>query len=342
MTTLNFGVTTDFSASVLNTVDVINFTGGAAPVTGTFANTQFNGTQIFFTVLIDGVNGRADNLVVNGGFLDASLWTFVRWTSGVDTITLNGTAASETITGSTQSDFIFAGQANDTLYGGASDDILAGGSGDDSMFGGANNDTMLMDDFVNPSATNGTDIGHGDEGNDLLWGYGGNDTLYGGDDNDSLVGNDFASTVAGTDQMFGGAGNDQFFVGLGGSAMMDGGADNDTFFGGALADTLRGGLGNDYMFGAAGADIFQFFLADFAAGNSDIVYFVDTVDRLRFSASMSGSLSLINTVLQYDANPAHTVASVYITVALGGGQTAAIAVYGTTVAQLTPMLEFVL
>jgi hypothetical protein len=49
-----------------------------------------------------------------------------------------------------------------------------------------------------------------------------------------------------------------------------------------------------------------------------------------------------NTILQYDANPLHTVASVYITVALGGGQTAAIAVYGTTVAQLTGQVEYTL
>ena len=57
---------------------------------------------------------------------------------------------------------------------------------------------------------------------------------------------------------------------------------------------------------------------------------------------MSGSVSFFDTVLQYDANPAHTVSSVLLTVSLGGGQTAQIAVYGTTVAALTPMVEFTL
>ncbi len=262
-------------------------------------------------------------------------------TSGINFLGF-GNDLGNVITGNFGVDGLFGGDGGDTLFGGIGNDALAAGAGDDTANGGANDDTLLMDDYTNPGATIGDDIGNGDAGNDLLWGYGGNDQLFGGADNDSLVGNDFASNVAGTDTMYGGAGNDQFFVGLGGSAFMDGGADTDTFFGGALADTMRGGLGNDFMFGSTGADVFQFFLADFSAGNSDIVYFVDAADKLRFSAGMSGQVSFFDTVLQFDADPAHTVASVLLTVSLGGGQTAQIAVYGTTTAALTGQVEYTL
>jgi autotransporter-associated beta strand protein len=341
--------------------DVINGAGGADAIFGG------NGADI--------INGGTSGDAMNGGagddiyFVDnASDTVSEAGGSGVDTIRVSGVssytlaadvdrlindtpaanffgfgnALGNIMTGNTGIDGLFGGAGDDQLNGGGGHDALAGGAGSDLINGGTGDDTLLMDDYVNPAATDGLDLGNGDAGNDLLWGYGGNDELFGGADNDSLVGNDFGSNVAGSDNMYGGTGNDLFFVGLGGSAFMDGGADNDTFFGGALADTMRGGLGNDYMFGSGGADIFQFFASDFAAGNSDIVYFVDSGDRLRFSASMSGSVSLFNTVLQYDANPANTVASVLLTVSLGGGQTAQIAVYGTTAASLAPLMEYTL
>jgi Ca2+-binding RTX toxin-like protein len=255
---------------------------------------------------------------------------------------LTGTAFRDIIIGTGGVNLLNGGSGNDDISGGNGDDALVGGAGNDMVHGDANNDTLLMDDYTNPAATNGVDTGYGDAGADLLWGYGGNDTLYGGTENDALVGNDYGSAVAGLDGLYGGDGLDTLFVGLGGNAYMDGGAGNDTFYAGLINDTLRGGLGNDYLYGNAGGDHFLFYQADFVAGNTDIVYFVDAGDKLRFSASMSGTLTFTNTILQYDANPAHTVASVYITVALGGGQTAAIAVYGATVASLTPMVEFTL
>jgi hypothetical protein len=253
---------------------------------------------------------------------------------------LLGTNQADTITGTADANGLFALGGDDFVYGGGGNDALAGGAGNDEMSGGTGNDTLLMDDYSNPAATNGADVGFGDAGDDLLWGYGGNDILFGGAGNDNIVGNDYASNVAGTDQLFGGVGNDILFVGLGGSAVMDGGAGNDTFFGGALGDTLRGGTGNDYLYGNTGGDIFQFYQADFVNGDVDIVYFVDLVDRLRFSASLNGDLTLTNTSLEY--SPGLFVNSVYITVALGGGQTSAIAVYGATVASLTPLIEYTL
>jgi Ca2+-binding RTX toxin-like protein len=124
---------------------------------------------------------------------------------------------------------------------------------------------------------------------------------------------------------------------------MDGGAGNDTFFGGATSDTLRGGLGSDYLYGNTGVDYFQFYAADFAASDADIVYFMDAGDRLQFSASLSGALYFQDIAsLQYDSDPAHLTTGVYITAFLAGGTQAHITVYGMTVASLAPQVEYTL
>jgi Ca2+-binding RTX toxin-like protein len=256
---------------------------------------------------------------------------------------LVGGSGNDTMYGNGLANVLFGNNGSDFLSGGGGGDIMVGGNGNDTAYGGAGDDTMLMDDYANPAASTGVDTASGDGGNDLLWGYGGNDTLYGGDDNDSLVGNDFGSAVAGFDLMYGGAGNDQFFTGLGGNAYMDGGAGNDTFFAGTGSDTLRGGTGSDYLYGNSGVDYFQFYAADFAANDADIVYFMDAGDRLQFSASLSGALYFQDIAnLQYDSDPAHLTTGVYITAFLTGGAQAHITVYGMTVASLAPQVEYTL
>ncbi len=333
--------------------DVITEGGGAvtSQIFGDAGNDTINVTTFIGTDLFDGGAGANDTInwsavAETGATFNLALGTATDTAANVETMVnfenLIGTANRDIITGTSGVNFLNAGAGNDDVYGGSGIDALVGGTGNDLIFGGAQGDTLLMDDYTNPAATIGNDTGHGDGGNDLLWGYGGNDNLYGGSDNDSLVGNDYATNVAGNDGLYGGGGADTMFVGLGGNAYMDGADGADIFYGGLLADILRGGTGNDYMYGDLGGDDFLFYQADFVSGNSDIVYFVDAADDLLFSASLSGALTLQDTVLQYDANPLNTVASVYITVALGGGQTAAIAVYGTTVAQLTTQIEYTL
>jgi subtilisin-like proprotein convertase family protein len=262
---------------------------------------------------------------------------------GVTWGTLGATTVIENAIGGDGNDGLFGNASNNTLYGMRGNDALVGYGANDVIFGGAGNDTLLMDDYGNPATTNGNDYGYGDAGLDLLWGYGGNDNLFGGADNDSLVGNDYASAVAGLDALYGGDGVDTLFVGLGGNAYMDGGTGNDTFFGGAISDTLRGGTGSDYLYGNTGVDFFQFYAADFAANDADIVYFMDPGDRLKFSASLNGTLFLQDIAsLQYDSNPLHTTTGVYITAFLAGGAQAHITVYGMTVASLTPVLDYTL
>ena len=106
-------------------------------------------------------------------------------------------------------------------------------------------------------------------------------------------------------------------------------------------DILRGGTGNDYLYGNAGADFFQFYRTDFANGDRDIVYFLDVADKLKFSADLNGSL-FFQILASLEYAPGQFTTGVYITAFLGGGQTAVITVYGTTVAALTPMVEYTL
>jgi subtilisin-like proprotein convertase family protein len=252
-----------------------------------------------------------------------------------------GSAFNDTITGSTVANYLDGGAGVDTMYGGIGIDALVGGLGGDTIYGGSDADTLLMDDYANPAASNGNDFGYGDAGADLLWGYGGNDNLYGGTEADALVGNDYASNAAGNDGLYGGGGADTMFVGLAGNAYMDGGAGADIFYGGLLADVLRGGTGNDYLYGNAGSDNFQFYNFDFIAGDSDIIYFVNAGDKLQFNAALNGNLFFQN-LASLEYAPGLFTTGVYITAFLGGGATAVITVYGTTVAALTPMVEYTL
>jgi Ca2+-binding RTX toxin-like protein len=254
---------------------------------------------------------------------------------------LSGGGGADMIYGGAGDDYLNGGADNDTLSGGLGADALIGGAGGDTASGGNGNDTLLMDDYTAPAATNGADTGNGDAGNDLLWGYGGNDQLFGGADSDSLIGNDYSTNVTGNDGLYGGAGNDTLFVGLGGNAYMDGGSGNDIFYGGTLADILRGGTGNDFLYGNTGADRFQFYQADLNNGDADIVYFVDAGDRLQFSASLNGDLFFQN-LASLEYAPGQFTTGVYITAFLGGGATATVTVYGATVTNLAPMLEYTL
>lgn len=228
------------------------------------------------------------------------------------------------------------------INGSGGDNSLVGGTGNDRAYGGAGADILLLGDYTVRASTDGADYGDGGAGNDLLWGFGGNDTLYGGDQNDTLVGNDFGFTPTGSDSLYGGNGDDQLFVGSSGSALMEGWTGNDKFYGGVLSDTLCGGRGSDYLFGNEGADVFLFYQGDLAANDVDIVYFMTAGDLLKFDDLYRNSLTLTNATLQYDSDPSHTVASVYISINIGDGQSAAIAVYGMIVAQLTPLIEYTL
>src|SRR6185503_12416968 len=80
-----------------------------------------------------------------------------------NTITLDGTEASNFIDGLAGNDTINGRGGNDTLVGNDGNDVLNGGDGVDSLNGGNGNDTL-----------------NGDAGDDFLDCGGGNDTFTGG------------------------------------------------------------------------------------------------------------------------------------------------------------------
>jgi RTX calcium-binding nonapeptide repeat (4 copies) len=347
--------TTNASAEIIHGydgADVITESGNLSQsVYGDGGNDTIIPTSTISSDQWDGGAGAGDTInwsLVNetGATFDLALATATAAGGALFELILNfenliGTVNRDIIIGSAAANYLDGGLGNDDINGGGGADLLVGGSGNDAIHGDGENDTLLMDDFANPGATIGNDSGFGDAGNDLLWGYGGSDNLFGGADNDSLVGNDYGVAVTGTDGLYGGAGNDILFVGLAGNAYMDGGTGNDTFFGGLSNDQLRGQTGNDFLYGNSGADNFLFYNFDFANGDSDIVYFVNAGDKLQFNAALNGNLFFQN-LASLEYAPGLFTTGVYITAFLGGGATAVITVYGTTVVALTPMVEFTL
>jgi hypothetical protein len=108
--TLLLGGTTNFTIGTLQSIEALHFSNAG---TATFNGTQIGAGQI---AAISGSVG-ANAIVVNAiSDVDLSALTFTSWTSGGDTITINGTADGETLTGSSR---------NDTINGGAGDDTAA-------------------------------------------------------------------------------------------------------------------------------------------------------------------------------------------------------------------------
>ena len=95
------------------------------------------------------------------------------FTSGSDTITINGTTGNETITGPNVASTINGGTGDDNLTGGSAVDIIAGGDGvdtidggdgADSLTGGSGNDVYLFDtgdvdsgESITEASSGGTD-----------------------------------------------------------------------------------------------------------------------------------------------------------------------------------------
>ena len=162
-----------------------------------------------------------DTLIVNASSdVDLSGVSFLSWTNGTDTVTINGTTAGENLTGSSQ---------NDTINGGDGADTMDGGTGTDALNGGAGNEPMCS-----PTARRRHRYGrhrhdHFDH-HPLARGI--------RDDRET----DAAGAVA-----IDGTGNalDNTITGNSGNNVLDGGAGDDTMTGGAGNDTYKVSAGND-------------------------------------------------------------------------------------------------
>lgn len=108
-----------FAGVTITSVEQLEFGAGTSVAT-------FSGTQMAAFSTVTGGAG-ANGLVVNASNVNLSGITFNSWTNGVDTITINGTAAGNVLTGSNEQDRIIGGGGNDTLTGGVGTEMPAPG-----------------------------------------------------------------------------------------------------------------------------------------------------------------------------------------------------------------------
>lgn len=274
---VNDVVTTGASSTAVKTI-LVNGSTGAETVIIDFANGTFApGTSA----------GAGIQVALSSG---ADIFKLRGSSSGVDTITVGGTALAAdiatnvdaykdiTVTGSGSVAYTFSlGGGNDkfdatagtygtsaafsgalTVYGGLGDDTITGGTGDDVLYGDVGNDTLS-------GGNSATD----------------HDTFHGGTEADAGTGQDTVTYAARSASVFvtvgtnladggyddgeagelddvladveivrGGTGNDEF-TGTTGDQTFYGGAGNDICHMGLLAST---GAGNDTCYGEAGTD----------------------------------------------------------------------------------------
>jgi Ca2+-binding RTX toxin-like protein len=168
ITTTNFS---NMTAVSFDEIEEIRFSG--ANQTATFTGVQFNSETINITETTAGTS----NLIVNlsaGITADLSGFTASTFTSGTDTLTINGSTGAEIITtpniastiiGGAGNDIIVGGSAEDIITGDAGDDTLTGGDGADSLAGGAGNDIYNFNtndvdssESITEAASGGTDV----------------------------------------------------------------------------------------------------------------------------------------------------------------------------------------
>src|SRR5262249_39759588 len=111
------GAASDGVKGFLN-IEGIAFANTSGTSTATFSSAQFGAGKLSKALSVTG-SAATNALVVNmttAGSFDLSGWSFANWTSGSDTLTVNGSVGIDTITGST---------AADTIDGGAGADVMA-------------------------------------------------------------------------------------------------------------------------------------------------------------------------------------------------------------------------
>ncbi len=152
--TLSISGANAFSSGTLAGIEALTFTASA---TATFAAAQVYTSSSLASALAVTGSGGTDAIIVNlssAQTITLADWTFASWTSGTDTITLNGSTDADVITGSSQRDTISGGAGADTISGGANADTIDGGGGADTITTGTGSDTVR---FQGTLATLGVD-----------------------------------------------------------------------------------------------------------------------------------------------------------------------------------------
>lgn len=281
------GASVDFSS--VSMVSIESFDLGSS-ATGTLTAAQANALTILGG---SSVAGTVESFIVNGATVNLSgITTFEDWTSGTDTITINGTGAgNKTLVGTSQADTInVAAGGTNTIEGGAGADTLNGNTGADRfdylnatdavagevISGGAGTDGIrvrrpsgtLDVDFRTSAISSietlefSSDISTADltaRFNSNQFGTGLSNTLHiqAGFGIDNVVIDLTAPTfsAAGFTFSIGFAGTDRLVLnGTGGSDTITGSTKTDSIFGGVGVDSLTGGDGNDTIVGGFGVD----------------------------------------------------------------------------------------
>jgi Ca2+-binding RTX toxin-like protein len=155
-------IAADFSAMTLENIEVLELFGSTpfAGRTVILSGTQIGSGQI---VTVDGDAITTESLVVNAApDVDLSGVTFNDWTQATGplsqhTITINGTAAANSLTGSDKNDTINGGDGGDTLRGGGGDDTMLGGAGDDTAVFSGNRSSYTLQVVANTIVLSGLD-----------------------------------------------------------------------------------------------------------------------------------------------------------------------------------------
>lgn len=302
MATLSLSISTNYSGALLFNVTDLDFTNlvPRSLATATFGAAQFDNAKIKDALALDGSTGR-NAIVVNGGAVDASGWTFTNWSAN-DSVTLSGSISGETIVGSSH---------GDTINGNGGDDDITGGAGRDRLFGGDGNDTIRL--LGENEWVAGESIDGGSGALDVLVVAGDANTDYvfigaaiAGVEKLQFIGGvraDFsAAQIGGTGitQVEGDASGNLFsvrgsaidltgiaFTGFEDSfdyiflyaeddiaANFTGGGNAEWLYGETQADTLNGGGGHDRLFGREGADIMS------GGNGADTFSYIDSDDTV--------------------------------------------------------------
>ena len=264
----------------LSGIEEVSLTGGAG-------SNSFTATNWTLSATLAGAGGN-DSFTVNWLGSGSGL-TNILDSSGLDTLTTNGTAGADVVTASNTlvaraTELVFfsgidqiivstgdgndmidattmtrplaaqSGAGSDTIVGGWSPDDLDGGTGDDSLGGGLGDDTL-----------------NGGDGNDTFVGGLDDDSMAGGAGTDSLVETNDADLTL-TDTSLTGIGNDTLSgfekvlltggaignridaSGFSGDVTLVGLGGDDTLFGGSGPDSLVSADGNDLLDGGGAND----------------------------------------------------------------------------------------
>jgi Ca2+-binding RTX toxin-like protein len=233
MATLTVTRSTDYSGTLLFSIDTLSFDAAATAV---FAGSQFGGGGISDALRVEGSPG-ANRIVVNtgiGGF-DGSGWSFSNWQPH-DRVIVQGSGFIETLIGTARNDTISGGAGSDTIAGGAGRDVIEGGAGADHLDGGAGSDWLSYRHStaaVSIDLSLGRALG-GDATGDRIAGF---ENIRGGDGGDTLIGSAAANRIAGgagADTLTGKGGADRFIF----TSLTDAAGDRITDFSHADGDRI--------------------------------------------------------------------------------------------------------